>query len=90
LSTTPDPYVADLQGQVSALTVQRDAALRELARVQTNNMRLKIHQDELRDWLAEIIGEWEAAETDIDRGAAAHEIHQRAKQILRIADGFRE
>lgn len=91
MSTTPDPaYVADLEGRVSALTVQRDAALREMARVETNNKALKIHQNELRDWLAEIIGQWEAAQTDIDRGVTAHNIHQRAKEILRIADGFRQ
>lgn len=90
MSTTPEHVIADLQGQVSALTVQRDAALREVARLETNNMRLKIHQDELRDWLAEIIDQWEAAQTDIERGVTAHKIHQRAKEILRIADGFRQ
>jgi regulator of replication initiation timing len=90
LSTKPDPVIADLEGRVSALTVQRDAALRELARVETNNQRLQIHQDELRGWLAEMIGQWEEAHTDVDRGVTAHKIHQRAKEILRIADGFRQ
>jgi hypothetical protein len=91
LFTQPPPDTAEiaaLNDRVSALTVQRDSALRELARAQTHNKMLTIHQDELRDWLAGVIDKWEAAE-DEERGMTADEIHQQAKEYLRIADGFR-
>ncbi len=90
MSTKPDPdELAELRDAVSALTVQRDSALRQQLKAETHNLALRTHQDELRDWLANLIEQWEAAGTDAERDATADDIHQRAIEILRVADGFR-
>jgi hypothetical protein len=70
------------------LTVQRDSAHRQMARLDTQNRLLLQHQADIRDWLRDAIAQWEAvadAQT-WDRDAVGHRIHKRAIELLGEAE----
>ena len=80
---------AELRDAVSALTVQRDSAHKQQLRTETQNRVLLRHQAELREWLASVIAQWEAAQDNSDDlGAAAHDIHQQGIARLREAESY--
>ena len=70
----------DTLQSVSALTVQRDSAHRELLKLRTENRVLKRHQADVRAWLADAIEQYEA-----DPGTA-DQIKARATELLREAE----
>jgi len=78
---------AELRDAVSALTVQRDSAHKQQLRTETQNRVLLRHQAELREWLASVIAQWDAAE-GAARGLVAHVIHQQGIARLREAESY--
>lgn len=80
-----DDVLATLRAANSALRIQRDSALRQAMRSETNNKALLAHQAEIRAWLTDAIARWEATD---DHAQTAYEIHQHAVELLRQAESY--